>query len=52
MDSDASAGIDTTLVLEARISDPILSARIGLALSELFVLGGGYLPYRGFRRQR
>jgi len=52
MDADASAGIDATLVLGARTSDPILSAWIGLPLSVLFVLGGGYLLYRGFRRRR
>jgi hypothetical protein len=51
MNADASAGIDATLVFGAKISNLILLAWIGLALGVLFVAGGGYLLYRGFRRQ-
>jgi hypothetical protein len=51
MNADASAGIDATLVFGAKISNLILLAWIGLALGVLFVAGGGYLLYRGFRQQ-
>jgi hypothetical protein len=51
MNADASAGIDATLVFGAKVFNLILLAWIGLALGVLFVAGGGYLLYRGFRRQ-
>jgi hypothetical protein len=38
-------------VFGAKISNLILLAWIGLALGVLFVAGGGYLLYRGFRQQ-
>jgi hypothetical protein len=50
MNADASAGIDATLVLGAKISNFILLAWIGLAFGVLSLLVGGYLMYRGFRQ--
>jgi hypothetical protein len=51
MNADASAGIDATLVFGATISNFVLMAWIGFGFGVFSLLGGGYLLYRGLRRE-
>ncbi len=50
MNADASAGVDVTLVVGAKVSyaTPLTWSALGVGV--ILVLGGGYLMYRGLRR--
>ena len=52
MNADGSAGIDTTMVFGAQISNIITLAWIGVGFGILSLLGGGWLMYIGMRRPR
>ncbi len=52
MNADGSAGVNADLGFGAKISNIVAIAWAGFAFGAFSLLGGGYLTYRGFRRQR
>lgn len=50
MNADATSGVEADLAIGARISNITAISWIAMAIGVLFVLGFGYLTFRGFRR--